>query len=120
MTRSILSENVEEFRNVLQAGLEQAGIDLNHVHGKIIEGTAAAERYGTAFVFSQHLVENWEDLKSNDELLNDAVVATSSGLVFSGGAKLPFHLHQTPGVVAAMCVVAIILQEPIKPPVDLK
>lgn len=120
MTYTTLSENVEEFRNVLQAGLEQAGIDLDHVHGKIIEGTAAAERYGTAFVFSQHLVENWKDLVSNDELLNDVILATSSGLVFSNGAKLPFHLHQTPGVVAAMVIAAIILQEPIQPPADLK
>lgn len=120
MTRIALSENVEEFRNVLQAGLEQAGINLDHVHAKIIEGTAAAERYGTAFVFSQHIVENWEDLVSNDELLNDVVLATSSGLVFSDGAKLPFHLYQTPGVVAAMCVVAILLQDPIKPPSNLE
>jgi len=120
MTNTTLSENVEEFRNVLQAGLEHAGIDLNHVHGRVIEGTAAAKRYGTAFVFSQHLVENWEDLTSNDELLTDVVIATSSGLVFSCGSKLPFHLYQTPGVVAAMCIVAILLQKPIKPPSDLK
>ena len=55
MTRTTLSENVEEFRNVLQAGLEQAGIDLDHVHGKVIEGTAAAKRYGTAFVFNDRI-----------------------------------------------------------------
>ena len=120
MTRTTLSENVEEFRNVLQAGLEQAGIDLDHVHARVIEGTAVAELYGTSFVFSQHLVENWKDLTSNDELLNDVVMATSSGLMFSDGSKLPFHLYQTPGVVAAMCVAAIIIQEPIKPPADLK
>ena len=117
MTRSTLPENVEEFVNVLQSGLDHAGIDLDHVHGKIIEGTAAAERYGTAFVFSQHLIEDWDDLTSNEELLSDVIVATAAGLRFKSGVLLPFHSHQTPGVVAAMCIVAILLQEPIKPPV---
>tara|TARA_Y100000361_G_C10968006_1_gene242371 strand:- start:212 stop:583 length:372 start_codon:yes stop_codon:yes gene_type:complete len=120
MTRTTLPDNVQEFMNVLQSGLDQAGIDLEHVHGKIIEGTAAAKRYGTSFVFSQHLIEDWDNLASNEELLSDVIIATAAGLRFKSGALLPFHLHQTPGVVAAMCIVAIILQEPIRPPVDLK
>ena len=55
------------------------------------------------------LLKLGRDLTS-DELLNDVIVATTAGLRFKSMNLLPFHLHQTPGVVAAMCIVAIIFR----------
>ena len=119
MTRTAVSENVQSFMDVLQAGLDHAGIDLESINGRIIEDTAAARLWGTSFVFSQHILEDVDELFTKN-YLDDVIIATTDGLRFKSGALLPFHLHQTPGVVAAMCIVAIILQEPIKPPVNLK
>tara|TARA_A100001201_G_scaffold26661_1_gene29445 strand:- start:240 stop:599 length:360 start_codon:yes stop_codon:yes gene_type:complete len=119
MTHTVVPENVQSFMDVLQSGLDHAGIDLERIRGRVIEDTAAARLWGTSFVFSQHLLEDENELFT-EGYLDDVIIATAAGLRFKSGALLPFHLHQTPGVVAAMVIVAIILQEPIKPPVDLK